>query len=318
MTIAKSRSFYYSLKPFIPRPLQLMLRRRVIKHKLKSCRSVWPINNMTNTLPPKNWNGWPSKKKFALVLTHDVETEIGHDRCESVMQLEKQLGFKSSFNFVPERYTVSKQLRETIEQNGFEVGVHDLKHDGFLFKSKSSFQKKADRINKYIKEWNVSGFRAGAMLHNLSWINYLNIVYDASTFDTDPFEPQPVGIDTIFPFFVQDKTGRGYIELPYTLPQDFTLFVLMKEKNIDVWIKKLDWIVKHQGMVLVITHPDYMNFPNKNKAFDEFPVKLYQDFLSYIKTKYAGQYWNGLPVEIAQFWRQKHTNATRHLCKSFK
>ena len=59
------------------------------------------------------------------------------------------------------------------------------------------------------------------MFHNLDWLHELKIEYDASTFDTDPFEPQPDGVGTIFPFWV---TGRqpdeGYVEMAYTLPQD--------------------------------------------------------------------------------------------------
>jgi hypothetical protein len=51
---------------------------------------------------------------------------------------------------------------------------------------------------------------------------------------------------------------RGYVELPYTLPQDFTLFTVMREKDIDIWKKKLDWIVEKGGMALLITHPVYL------------------------------------------------------------
>ena len=64
------------------------------------------------------------------------------------------------------------------------------------------------------------GFRAPKMFHDFEMINELNIEYDSSTFDTDPFEPQPDGMAIIFPFWVQNgyKT-RGYVELPYTLPR---------------------------------------------------------------------------------------------------
>ena len=69
------------------------------------------------------------------------------------------------------------------------------------------------------------------MYHNLDWTQSLNVTYDASTFDTDPFEPHPDGLGTIFPKWISaNGTGKGYVELPYTLPQDFTLFVLMREE----------------------------------------------------------------------------------------
>jgi hypothetical protein len=40
------------------------------------------------------------------------------------------------------------------------------------------------------------------------WLHQLNIEYDLSTFDTDPFEPQPEGRHTIFPFWVPAPAAR--------------------------------------------------------------------------------------------------------------
>ena len=119
------------------------------------------------------------------------------------MELEMELGFRSSFNFIPEgNYRVPPALRDDLTRNGFEVGVHDLRHDGRLFRSVAEFQSRAMRINQYLRDWNAVGFRSGFMLHNLDWLHDLEIEYDMSTFDTDPFEPQPDGRNTIFPFWV--------------------------------------------------------------------------------------------------------------------
>jgi len=144
------------------------------------------------------------------------------------------------------------------------------------------------------------------MYHNLEWIGELDIDYDSSTFDTDPFEPQPDGVETIFPFSVNGNDSRtGYIELPYTLPQDFTLFIILRHNHIDVWKRKLDWIVERGGMALLITHPDYMNFGDTRMLCDEYPADLYIDFLNYVRTRYAGEYWMALPNEVAKFFRGK-------------
>jgi hypothetical protein len=51
---------------------------------------------------PQNWPGWPEGKKFAFVLTHDVENCAGLANYRSLAHLEIELGFRSSFNFVPE------------------------------------------------------------------------------------------------------------------------------------------------------------------------------------------------------------------------
>jgi len=109
------------------------------------------------------------------------------------------------------------------------------------------------------------------MLHKLSWFHDLNIEYDTSTFDTDPFEPNPCGARTIFPFIVTSgETKNQYVEMPYTLPQDFTLFILMRHRNIDVWRRKLEWVVRHGGVVLVNTHPDYMNMNGQPAGREEY------------------------------------------------
>jgi len=292
------KKIFYILKPFIPRSVQIFLRQKLVSNRREKYKNVWPILPSSGN-PPDNWYGWPDGKKFAFILTHDVELQSGHDKCIQLMQIEKESGFRSSFNFVPERYIVSPDLRKELTENGFEVGVHGLNHDGKLFSSHSVFSKRAIKINEYLKQWNAIGFRAPAMHHNLDWQHELNIKYDLSTFDTDPFEPQSDGVSTIFPFWVsKNGSNDGYWEFPYTLVQDFTLFVLMKEKNIDIWKRKLDWIAEKGGMALLNVHPDYLCFTGKS-GVQEFPVQLYINFLKYVKERYDGQYWNVLPRELA-------------------
>ena len=33
-----------------------------------------------------------------------------------------------------------------------------------------------------------------------------------------------------------------------------------------------------------------------------YPVKYYEEFLEYIKSKYEGKYWNALPKDVSRFW----------------
>jgi hypothetical protein len=294
---------YYFIRPLIPRCIQLSLRRRIVMRQRSACRDVWPIDPSSGAAP-ENWLGWPQGKQFALVLTHDVDTQKGRDRCVELARLEQQLGFCSSFNFVPRRYNLSLELRQYLTQRGFEVGVHDLYHDGKLYQSRNVFTVRARAINRYLREWSAVGFRSGAMHHNLEWIGELAISYDASTFDTDPFEPQPEGMGTIFPFYVPRETSpqKGYVELPYTLPQDFTLFVLMREASIDIWKRKLDWIAEHGGMALVIAHPDYMAFGDSKPGREEYPASLYCAFLEHIESCFKGRYWNVLARDLAQWF----------------
>ncbi len=299
----KMKRIYYLLKPAIPWAIRIRIRRWIANSLRKQVSGSWPILP-TAARPPEGWPGWPNGKRFAFVVTHDVEGANGLARCRKLADLDKAMGIRSAFYFVPEgEYRVPDSLRTDLEQAGFEVGVHDLHHDGSLYRSEKNFHTQAQKINLYLKTWRALGFRAGFMFHNLEWLHDLDVLYDASTFDVDPFEPQPDGVGTIFPFWVQGNGSRGYVELPYTLPQDSTLFVLFKERTIDVWRKKLDWVASHGGMVLVNIHPDYISFDGKPKA-SEYPADLYERLLKYVVTRYGDVCWYALPHEVAAFAAQ--------------
>ncbi len=314
-------SLYYNLKPYLPWRLRVAMRRMIGQRRLHASKHVWPVNE-TAGIAPDGWTGWPGGKKFAIVLTHDVEGPRGVAKCRQLMQLEQKLGFRSSFNFVPEGdYRVSQELREELTKNEFEVGVHDLNHDGKLYRSRDEFAAKAKRINSYLKEWGACGFRSGFMHHNVDWAHVLKIKYDCSTFDTDPFEPQPDGVNTIFPFWISPPSDAeppasnlvadpGYAELPYTLPQDFTMYIILKERGPETWKKKLDWIADRGGMALVNVHPDYMNFGGSKKPW-EYPASYYESFLQYVAGRYAGKFWHALPREVAELTRKSRGKLVR-------
>ncbi|HSA00599.1 MAG TPA: DUF354 domain-containing protein [Candidatus Paceibacterota bacterium] len=331
----------------------MALRRWDVTRKRAACKDVWPIKPGSEKAPA-GWHGWPDGKQFALVLTHDVEGSDGLAKIRPLIELERSLGFRSCFNLIPEgSYKVSPELRNEILAAGCEIGVHDLYHDGRLFLSRGEFVRRAPRINHYIREWGVAGFRSGFMLRNLEWLHDLELEYDASTFDTDPFEPQPIGQNNIFPFWVPNPnfdpdltpplshapSGRGqgeeassvrgnpasipsptdlpsqtpdhrhtdvpthrhagYVELPYTLPQDSTLFLLLREPNPDIWLRKLDWVAEHGGMALVNVHPDYMRFDGERESSTTYPASHYRQLLQYAVAKYGSKMWNPLPREVA-------------------
>lgn len=293
-------NLYYFVKPAIPRNIRLALRGYIASWQRRRRANVWPINEAAAQRPVW-WSGWPGGKRFAFVLTHDVEGQRGLERCRLLANLEMDLGFRSSFNFVPEgEYDTPSSLRQFLTDHGFEVGLHDLHHDGTLYRSKPEFSAAANRINQHLQRWQAVGFRSAFMLHNLEWLKELNILYDASTFDTDPFEPQPDGANTIFPFWVARSDSSGYVELPYTLPQDSTLFLVLGEKTTEVWKRKLDWVAQHGGLALVNVHPDYLAFEGR-AGRAEFPAALYKEFLTHVSAHFGDSAWRALPRDVAQF-----------------
>jgi len=331
-----------------------MARQVYLSGRRRRCDDIWPIDPSIGR-PPANWPGWPGGKRFAFVLTHDVEGESGLQKCAQLMETERAIGFRSCFNFIPEgEYDVTPELRSLLAANDFEVGVHDLYHDGKLYRSREGFRRNAELINKYLDAWGAVGFRSGFMHHNLEWLHDLNITYDCSTFDTDPFEPQPDGVGTIFPFWVPagssvnqcfsasvdrntetpkhrsteapahrtteppaSHLSTGYLELPYTLPQDSTVFLLFNQGSIDTWKLKLEWVVSQGGMALLNVHPDYMHFESDRQRGPHYPATLYREFLSWAREKYDGQYWQALPREVAAYcsaFRPQRSARPRRVC----
>src|SRR5215813_14041486 len=84
---------YYWLKPLVPQSFRAAIRRKLAMRLRTRIGEVWPIMPGSERLP-ENWPGWPEGKKFAFVLTHDVESVAGLNRCLSLMQLELDLGFR--------------------------------------------------------------------------------------------------------------------------------------------------------------------------------------------------------------------------------
>lgn len=294
-------NLYYFLKPMLPKNFRIRVRQWHAQALLSRHATTWPIDEAAGTTPA-HWPGWPAGKQFAFVLTHDVESTRGIQRIPQLLELDRQFNLRSSFNLVPDgTYDIPPDLLSNITRNHFEVGVHGLKHDGKLYRSKRAFPAKAAEIRDYMRKWNSVGFRSPLMQHKLGWLNTLGCEYDSSTFDTDPFEPQPDGVGTVFPFWVPSSTTGGYVELPYTLVQDFTLFSILKKRDISYWTDKLDWLVERGGMALLNVHPDYMCFQGA-AAQDEYPVSYYSDFLYYLTERYKGCYWNALPRDVSRYY----------------
>jgi len=305
------KRFYYKIKPMMPDWLRLLLRRTLVHVQQKKYADVWPIFKPA-AARPMQWPGWPGGKRFALVLTHDVDSGEGNKKVPLLMELDRSLGFTATFFFVPEGYEHPDKHHDLLRRNGFEIGVHGLKHDGMLYVSETTFNKGAVQINHFIEKWNAAGFRAPCMHHNLAWHHRLNILYDASTYDTDPFEPQGGGVATIFPFTVTDHaTGHSYVELPYTLPQDYLLFGIMRQKTINIWKRKLDWIADKGGMAHVLTHPDYMFFNVNGNQAEKYPSLFYAELLRYIKERYDGQYWLASAKDMAAYWKSTQQQSCR-------
>ena len=303
--LSTAKRLYYQVKPWLPRalrtfgrqhyrhsqeaqfPLKWPVEDRYVRFQFQCLNSLLELRGL-NSVPYVNF--WPDDHRYSFVLTHDIEEERGVTFVREVADLEERYGFRSVFNFVPERYPIDTNLLQDLRQRGFEIGVHGLKHDGKLFSSRSLFERRAAKINQYLHAWGAVGFRTPYTHRNPEWMQALDVEYDLSFFDTDPHEPLPGGTMSIWPF----QLGK-FLELPYTLTQDNTLVNILRAQTPELWTDKVDFIAQWHGMALVNVHPDYLRSPQC--------WGLYEDLLKNMQQREG--YWHALPRDVARWWQHR-------------
>jgi hypothetical protein len=301
---------YYLARPALPRPVQLRLRRTFTRVQDRSTFPRWPVENSLHAFyawlfgvlarlagrPVPFLGLWPDGRSWALVLTHDVETEAGCRNLDLLRGPERELGYRSSWNFVPLRYRVAEDMLRQLREEGCEIGVHGLRHDGRDLGSRRLLTKRLPGIREHADRWQAVGFRSPATQRHWELMPRLGFDYDSSYTDTDPYEPQPGGCCSYFPYF-----NHSMVELPITLPQDHTLFSILQNPDADVWIRKAQFLREHHAMMLMLTHPDYADDPRLTRGYRS----LLEDFRG------DDTVWHALPREVAAWWRDRDRSALR-------
>jgi len=295
---------YYLARPVLPRPLQLQLRRVFTRAQGRSSFPGWPVEESLHDFyawlfaltvelagaPVPFLDLWPGGRSWALVLTHDVETDAGQRDMDLLRGPEREHGYQSSWNFVALRYRVDSDVIRSLQAEGCEIGVHGLRHDGRDLGSRRLLEKRLPAMRSYADRWNAVGFRSPGTQRKWEWMPRLGFDYDSSYSDTDPYEPQPGGCCSYLPYFNNDL-----VELPITLPQDHTLFTILQHPDADVWLRKAHLLRERNAMALVLTHPDYAHDPRISEGYRRLLDAFRDD----------DSVWRALPRDVAAWWRRR-------------
>ncbi len=298
-----ARAAYYRLRPLLPRGVQMALRRRFARVQDRAAFPRWPVETALHDLydlmlrlvdeiagaPVPRLASWPGGKSWAFVLTHDVETASGYKRIQAVLDAEVRQGFRSAWFFVPERdYRVEDEQVARLAEQGCEVGIHGLRHDGRDLAS-DELRLRLPAMHAWAERWGASGFRAPATQRRWELMPRLGFDYDSSYSDVARYEPQAGGSCSWLPFFIDDL-----VELPITLPMDHTLFEVLGHADGSAWHEKAAFMRDRGGMALLLTHPDYLN---------DARLREYERFLE----EFAGDEnaWCVLPHEVSAWWRRR-------------
>jgi hypothetical protein len=295
---------YYLARPALPRTAQLALRRAFTRAQERSDFPSWPAETSLHDFyswlfdlvvgvagaPVPYLDSWPGQRSWALVLTHDVDTADGQRQVELLRSIERERGLTSSWNFVGERYAVDEGLVRSLQEEGCEVGVHGLRHDGKDLGSWRLMRQRLPGMRHYAQQWGAVGFRSPATQRHWDMMPCLGFEYDSSYSDTDRYEPQPGGCCSYLPYFNQDM-----VELPITMPMDHTLFAILQQADAGTWLSKARLLRDRGGMALMLTHPDY--------AGDRRVTDGYRAVLDEFGPD--DRAWHALPREVAGWWRDR-------------
>ena len=297
---------FYRVKRFVPRAAQIRGRRMLIRRQGIPEFPSWPLDASVSQLlrfyaychvlargdgeAEFRWF-WPDSYRAAMILTHDVETAEGLPLAIDLADLEEAHGFRSSFN-LGGWYDVDPGIVRELTDRGFEIGMHGLRHDRSLFSSRTAFEGQRPELRRLAARLGAEGFRSPSTYRVFDWLGELPISYDGSIPHSDPFEPQPGGCCSLWPFFIGDV-----VELPYTLPQDYTLFTLLGHRSPALWLEQADRIVHQHGLIHALSHPDrgYLGNPRNRDCYREFLVALSE----------RDEIWKPLPRELAAWWRRR-------------
>ena len=302
-------SVYYLVRPFLP----LFIRKRLQKIHLRGWQDIpfphWPVDRTVDNLLehllllslraqnltqiPFIWF-WPEGASGCALMTHDVETPLGVDLCPMLMDLNDSFGIKASFQIIPEeRYRVTPAFLQSIRDRGFEVVIHDLNHDGRLFRDRKCFVERAAKINAYGKQFGATGFRAGVLYRNQLWYDLLDFEYDMSVPNVAHLDPQRGGCCTVMPYFI-----GNVLEIPVTTVQDYTLFHILNDCSTTLWERQIELIMEKHGLISVVIHPDYLTSARARNNYEALLAHLSQ-----LKAK--ANLWVATPGEVNNWWRQR-------------
>lgn len=303
------KRLYYLLKPCLPRALQLEAQRWNARARLRTVDYPrWPedesLTHLLSALLARllELSGhreipflgfWPRGHRFAVCFTHDVETAAGLSSLDRMAAIEEDRDVRSTWFIVPERYPVSSQDFLALRRAGHEIGVHGLDHSCQTFASREAFERRAPRINRYLRDWQVVGFRAPALYRNPDWIPELDVRYDSSFMDTAVLEPQRGGVSAPFPFHL-----RHVVELPITMPMDHHLINLLRRPVVPGMLTKFRWVVERFGLANFLFHPDY------NLAATR--VNDYRQVVDEVRATPGG--WIATAAEIADWWDRRRAS----------
>jgi peptidoglycan/xylan/chitin deacetylase (PgdA/CDA1 family) len=297
----------------IPAPVREVLRNVLTRRQSGALDAypAWPIEpsveavrriylaarqSFDTTLEPAPF--WPEGKRWAVLLSHDIDSRSGLTLAPEQAAEEAQRGLASAWYVVGRRYALDGGALAELEAIGMELGLHGDTHDSTLaFVSPEAIAQRLDQCQHVVERYRMRGFRSPSMLRTAALYDVLRgrFAYDSSMPDTGLL-PSRNGCASVFPIEVQDV-----LVVPLTLPPDGQLLSrgLGPDAIVAAWIAKAEWVRAVGGVAFHLTHPE--------RGFSASPRmrETVRRFLDWVTDQ--GDAWHVLPADLAAAWQARAT-----------
>lgn len=255
--------FHYHKTPF-----RIAMNKWMVGGKMKNVQRAfphWPKENAADILTHMQrivlraaTFSWPFGRKYAVWLTHDVDTGSGLKMLPEFLQVEESFGLRSSNFIVGNYYRLDENILRRLQEGEHEIGCHGDNHDTKLpYLPREKIRKRMEGCAGFLKAYNVEGFRAPSLLmsEELDEVVEERFAYDSSITDTELIMPDSdySGCCSVFPFY-----KRNLLKIPITMPMDSSLIFLgyTPHEILKLWLEKLAYIKKIGGIATMVTHSE--------------------------------------------------------------
>lgn len=249
---------------------------------------------------------WPSGKRYAVILTHDVDSEWGFDDPHGIRafeEIERRYNLRSAWMVTSSIEEAGRPCLKNLVDTGHEIGFHGTRHDHRLaFLSEKEMEKEFRQAAPFLEAYRPQGFRSPGYHRTPLLYKKLSehLRYEMSCHDVfeNVLSPLPSleGSGTCFPFNLEEP---GLVEIPTTVAEDYVLE--MKgggpKQALESQKKIIEIIKKKGGVANLLTHPEPQLSSRKPW------IELYDALLTQIKNDSTA--WTPLPRELNDAWRRR-------------
>lgn len=249
---------------------------------------------------------WPDGKTYAVVLTHDIDSDYSLRDSHGIDQLrsiEEAVGMRSAWMVVGNLVRRGRAILDDLCDGDHEIGSHGTLHDHRLaFLPPHELAQRVGHAANVLERYGSIGLRSPNFLRTPAlyraidgWFEY-DMSMHSSISCSSGLTPMNEGCCTYMPFFI-DQTD--VLEIPTTIPEDwvFDLHGVCQAESRRQQLAAIERIKAVGGVASFLTHPE------PGSSLRSHWIELYRDIVGHVARDENA--WLARPDEVNAHWRAR-------------